>query len=57
MNRYLILFTNKGKAVATKWQEAATPEDAELDAEFAMACHYGNVEYDTTKVIREEKGR
>ena len=55
--RYLVLFSNKGKPVATKWQEAATPKDAEIDAEWAMICFYGNVEYDSTEVIREEKGR
>lgn len=55
MKSYYIGFYKNNKMVCGKYQKADNRESAITLAEFSLLCHYSNVEYDSVKIVREEK--
>lgn len=55
MKSYYIGFYKHNKIVCGKYQTADNRENAMLLAEFSLLCNYQNVEYDSVKILREEK--
>lgn len=43
---YYIIFEKSGKKICGCWKREKDAESALLAAEFALICHYSNVEYD-----------
>lgn len=47
---YYILFSNDNKPVCGTWQRAENKENAMMDAEFKLMCHFPGVQYDSVQV-------
>ena len=50
MKTYYIIFEKSGKKICGCWKREKDAESALLAAEFALICHYSNVEYDNCYV-------
>ena len=46
MKSYYIIFEKSGRKICGCWRREKDAESALLAAEFALICHYSNVEYD-----------
>lgn len=46
MKSYYVVFEKSGKKICGCWKREKDAEAALLSAEFAIMCHYPNVEYD-----------
>ena len=52
MKSYYIIFEKSGKKICGCWKREKDKESALLAAEFALICHYSNVEYVDTPTAK-----
>ena len=57
MKSYYVTFYNNGKRICGTYKRGNNKEEACLAAEFALTCHYPNVEYtEVSGELAEQKG-